>query len=629
MSQYCVGIDLGTTHCVVSYADISNHVEAAGLDECDITLLTIPQWTDLHQWSEQTQLPSFLYQFHATEFSASDLQLPWQTAGLEKDHNLNHFIIGDWARSLGELNAARVISSAKSWLSSQGALQHDLPLLPVCEEDVTDELIRLSPVEALQQLLSYIADVWGARFPGQPLSAQRITITIPASFDPLAKNSIAEIAAKLQFQDMVLLEEPQAAAYHWLYQTSNWREQIKVGDTLLVVDLGGGTTDFSLISAREDDQGALLLERVAVGDHLLLGGDNMDLAVAYAIKQQLAAEGKKIKISQMPTLIHQCRVAKEQLFNNDSLQEVAIALPERGAKLLGKTLRTQLTRSLLHELLIEGFFPQVSLEADPVEIQSSALSRVRLPYAQDVAITRHLAGFLKNRPFPTKLLLNGGVFKASCFTERLMQVFTGWAETCDQQVPELLDHRDLDAAVAIGASYYRVATLHNGVRIRGGVAQSYYVGIESSAPAVPGIPPAQQALCVVAQGMEEGSGAIKVPRTFYLKVGLPAKFHFFGSTVRACDVVGDLLDEDETEALVALPDISVQLTAPDSEQAMSAIPVQLSAEVTEVGTLEIAAIALTSKTSSEMTPAKGMSPQRWKVSLDVRSADANTPTLVC
>ena len=593
-ATYYVGIDLGTTHCLLSYSEIP--VDGAKSGEPELKVLPIPQWVGLNAWAEKSQLPSFLYQFHSSELDASALRTPW---GETQD-----FLVGDFARSLGEQTPDRLIASAKSWLSCGGMASVQLP-----QGDMTD-VIRLTPDQVIERLLRYLADVWQYQFPGAPLAQQALTITIPASFDPQARSRVAEIATALGFADLMLLEEPQAALYQWLYNTLNWREALTVGDTVLVVDMGGGTTDFSLITVHDED-GELSLERVAVGDHLLLGGDNMDLTLAYAVKQKLASEGKKVKANQLAALVQLCRSAKEKLLNDPSLVSVPIALATKGALLLGKTLRTELTQEMLTSVLVDGFFPEVALDAQPDMANNSALSTLALPYAQDAAVTRHLASFLQDRPFPNKVLFNGGVFKAQPFCQRLMSVLNAWADTEIQASVEPLSGGDLDAAVSLGAAYYRFVKAQNGVRIRGGVAHSYYVGIEAARPAVPGMPAPLEALCVVSSGLEEGSPAVLVPKTFHLKVGQPARFRFFGSGIRAEDQIGDLLDEDDTEELQVLPDIEVNLTAESADH----IPVQLMTRVTEIGTLEIEALPADQAASSEASD----EPQRWRVSLNVRA----------
>ena len=400
---------------------------------------------------------------------------------------------------------------------------------------------------------------------------------------------------------------------------------MRVGDVILVIDVGGGTTDLSLIAVTERE-GSLELTRVAVGDHILLGGDNMDLALAHVVKNKLAAEGKTLDHWQVQALTHGCRHAKEALLADVTVDAVPIVVPSRGSRLIGGSIRTELTRDEVARTLIDGFFPEVAVGARPAARSRGALTRLGLPYAQDPAVTRHLAAFLgaqagavddlpgfeprRGGSFlqPTAVLFNGGVFKAGVLAERVLKVLNDWLATDGAPPVRVLAGADLDLAVARGAAYYGHVRRGGGVRIRGGTARAYYVGVESAMPAVPGLEPPIQALCLAPFGMEEGTEAGVPPQEFGLVVGEPVRFRFFGSAVRRDDPVGVLLDDWSPGELEELEEIEATLPA-DARMPGDVVPVRLRASVTEVGTLRLEAI-----------PRSGS--EHWKVELNVRSTAA-------
>jgi molecular chaperone DnaK (HSP70) len=408
--------------------------------------------------------------------------------------------VGEAARALGTKSALRLVSSAKSWLC-QGAVDRRAPLLPLsAAEDVT----KLSPLTATVEYLKHLQHAWDHAHPDAPLAQQLLSIGVPASFDPAARELTAEAARTAGLAQAVLIEEPQAALYSWLGSSGQWRDQVRVGDVILVVDVGGGTSDFSLISVK-DREGELELERIAVGEHILLGGDNMDLALAYFLKGKLEAEGRSLDNAQLTTLTQVARGAKERLLSNAEEAQAPVVVPGRGSKLIGGALKTVLTREELQRVLLDGFFPVVEAGARPVSRARAALTQVGLPYAQDAAITRHLAAFLGKQAGalgrtdetfvrPTALLFNGGVFKSQLLRERVREVIDAWLKAVGAPSVRELPGADLDAAVARGAAYYGWVRTGHGIRIRGGTAMAYYVGIESAMPAVPGLPPPLTAL---------------------------------------------------------------------------------------------------------------------------------------
>jgi hypothetical protein len=396
---------------------------------------------------------------------------------------------------------------------------------------------------------------------------------------------------------------------------------VSVGDVILVVDVGGGTTDLSLIAVSED-QGNLCLDRIAVGEHILLGGDNMDLALAYRIKAKLAAEGKKLQPWQVLGVTHGCREAKERLLADPSLNAVPVVVPSRGSKLIGGTLRTELTREEVTQTLIDGFFPWVDVSEHPEQQTRGALNQLGLPYAKDPAVSRHLAAFLSRQQGaadgllgeshgsfiqPSVVLLNGGVFKAPQLSERMLGLINGWLSVVEAAPARLLQGLDLDLAVARGAAYYGQVRQGQGVRIRGGTASAYYIGIESAMPAIPGIEAPLEALCIAPFGMEEGSEVTLQEREFGLVVGEPVRFNFFGSTIRRDDVAGDQLDDWDPEELEELPEIQANLPA-EGRRSGEVVPVRLVSRITEVGTLCLEAVTLDGK-------------HRWQVEFDVRAPE--------
>ena len=608
-AKYSIGIDLGTTHCALSWVDRT----ASDGEKVVQGVLDIPQLTGPASVEAKPLLPSFLYLPHESELTAADMALPW---GAQQD-----FVVGELARTRGAATPIRLVSSAKSWLCHPGVDRRS-PLLPA---DAPPEVHRVSPLTASIRYLSHLRWAWEQAHPEAPFDAQDITVTIPASFDPAARELTAEACKAAGFQNLTLLEEPQAALYSWIQASGgDWRKQVKNGDVILVVDVGGGTTDLSLIAVLERE-GNLELQRVAVGEHILLGGDNMDLALAYGVARKLAQEGKQLDAWQTRALAHGCRAAKEQLLADANLQSVPVVVPSRGSKLIGGSIRTEVTRAEVLAMLVEGFFPKVAVSDKPQTRARGALTQLGLPYAQDAAVTRHLAAFLSRQAgateqieglegtqpagasflHPTAILFNGGVLKAAQIEQRILEVVNGWLAAEGAEAARLLDGANLDLAVARGAAYYGHVRQGRGVRIRGGTAQSYYVGVESNMPAIPGMEPPISALCLAPFGMEEGTEVALDAQEFGLVVGEPVRLRFFGSSVRRSDAVGTMLDFWGPEELVELQEIEAHLPAAGHASG-EVVPVTLHARVTDIGTLELNAV-----------PVGGS--ERWKVEFDVRA----------
>jgi molecular chaperone DnaK (HSP70) len=609
MADYAVGIDLGTTNCAVSYFDLQKD-QARGPEQ---TMLTIPQLTALGTVEARPLLPSFLYLPHAQEFPAGSLSLPWDPSGAA-------LAVGEFARAHGSKVPTRLVASAKSWLCHAGVDRTSAILPWQAPADVE----RVSPLATSAHFIRHLREAWDQQHPEAPLAQQDVVLTVPASFDAAARELTLQAAQGAGLPQITLLEEPQAAFYAWCEAMGeSFRTRAQPGDVILVVDVGGGTTDFSLIAVTEKD-GDVQLVRVAVGDHILLGGDNMDLALAHAVSQRLQAEGRKLDAWQMNALTYACRNAKERMFQDPALAASPLTIPSRGSSLVGGTIQAELTRHELTAILVNGFFPEIAVTELPRTARHTGLAQMALPYAQDAGVTRHLAAFLTRQAralaaahdapvqvagqafvHPTAVLFNGGVFKAEALKSRVIAMLNQWL-AADQGAPvQELEGAEFDLAVARGAAYYGWVRQGHGLRIRGGTARAYYVGIESAMPAVPGMTPPVKALCVAPFGMEEGSQADVPPQEFGLVVGEPTRFRFFDSSVRRDDRVGTMLeDADSQEELEAAAPIETTLPAQGGDEGRL-IPVNLQAAVTEVGTLELRCL-------------EKNGPGRWKLELNVR-----------
>jgi hypothetical protein len=609
MCTYAIGIDLGTTNSAVSYFKLADAQARGGAQ----TMLGIPQLTAVGVVGEKLLLPSFLYLPNAQEFPGGGLALPWDPTG-------RGGVIGEFARSHGSKVPMRLVGSAKSWLCHAGVDRLGAILPWQAPEDVP----RISPLEASARYLAHLRSAWDHQFPAAPLADQEVVLTVPASFDAAARDLTLKAAQQAGLPKVTLIEEPQAAFYAWLEQMGEgFRKQVKPGDVVLVVDVGGGTTDFSLIAVTAKD-GDVALTRVAVGDHILLGGDNMDLALAHTVNQRLATAGKKLDAWQFNALTHACRQAKEALFADAALSQAPLVVPGRGSSLVGGTIRAELSREELTRLLTDGFFPRTAITEAPQNARRTGLTQMALPYAQDAGVTRHLAAFLARqaramasvhdapvtvagRTFvhPTVVLFNGGAFKAGPLRERVLEVLNAWLAADGGQPVRELAGAELDLAVARGAAYYGWVRHGHGLRIRGGTARAYYVGIETAMPAVPGMEPPVKALCVAPFGMEEGTQADIPPQEFGLVVGEPTRFRFFASSLRREDRAGTLLEDvagnDELEESAP---IETTLPAQDGNDG-KLVPVNLQAVVTELGTLELRCL-------------EQGGPGAWKLELNVR-----------
>lgn len=586
--EHHVGIDLGTTNCALASL-------AAG-STGPVEILDIPQVVRPGECAARTLLPSFTYLPGLGELPEGALDLPWARG--------RDFAVGEFARLQGGLAPTRMAGSAKSWLGHPG-VDRRAPLLPW---KAPGDCRRISPVDASSLYLAHLADAWGQAHPGQPLAEQDIVLTVPASFDPAARELTLAAARQAGLGQVVLLEEPQAAFYAWLEaQGDQWRGQVRVGDLILVCDVGGGTTDFTLISVNEQG-GNLELVRLAVGNHILLGGDNMDLALAHALNQGLAAGGTRLDHARFLQLVHSARGAKESLLSHPEMESARFHVHGSGTRLIGGGISGEVARPLLNSVLLDGFFPPCKADDQPRRQKASGLQEEGLPYASDAAITRHLASFLDQHRGDRKVsavLFNGGVFKSPLLRERVLSCLGAWFPG---EQARCLEGSDMEVAVARGAACYGRAKARGGVRVRGGTARSYYIGVEIPAPAIPGFEPPIKALCVVPFGMEEGTDGPVPGLELGLVVGEPVQFRFLGSNRRKADSMGDSV-EDWHEDIDELTPLATTLAADDPPG--TRVPVRLHSRVTEVGTLELSCEGIRDQ-------------RRWKLEFQVRDNDSPT-----
>jgi hypothetical protein len=598
-SPYAIGIDLGTTNTCLSYIDMAAQSDER-LEAVTVSEFAIPQVTAPGAVEAKSSLPSVVYVAGGPELPPDSLHLPWRAE--------TRLCVGQFAREQGTRVPTRLVHSSKSWLSHAG-VDRSKQILPW---QSPEEVPKKSPGEIATLILEHLRDAWNHTMaqgdPACEITRQAVTLCVPASFDAEARNLTVEAAKRAGFDDFQLLEEPQAALYSWVEANGpRWRRKVSVGDLVLVVDVGGGTSDFSLMAVTEEE-GELQLRRVAVGEHILLGGDNMDLALAFNLKQQIESE-KNIHLDafQLIALTQECRVAKERMLADESLASAPITILGRGSGVVGGTIRSELKRENVDSYLLAGFFPECAYEDRPRRARRAGFAEAGLPYATDGAITRHLARFLglhqdmvaeiieprePGKPvMPTAILFNGGVFRSELLKRRVLSVISSWCESFGLPAPRELGGTSVDLAVSRGAAYYALSKQGRGVRIRGGSARSYYVGFEAPMPAVPGVEPPIKLMCVVPYGMEEGTTCdiSGEPVDLCMWKGEPVAFRFFSSTSRRHDRPGSIRDlsGDQYEEHGAL---ETTVGESDNPEEGEAVEVDLQSHLTEIGVLELGVV---------------------------------------
>ncbi|MEZ5944076.1 MAG: Hsp70 family protein [Planctomycetaceae bacterium] len=593
-SRYIVGIDLGTTNSAVCCIDTT----AA---KPKLQVFQVPQLTGPGQIESRDTLPSFLYEAASGEFPKGALKQPW-------DKSEQPQFVGEFAREQGKLVPGRSVESAKSWLCHPG-VDRTAALLPW---QGSDDVTRLSPVEVSAAYLSQIRSAWDAAHRQNPLAEQDVVITLPASFDEVARKLTIDAAKRAGLPRIHLIEEPQAAFYSWIdTHREDWQDHVSPGQTILVCDVGGGTSDFTLIRVRRLQDGTVQFHRIAVGDHLILGGDNIDLALASFLEPKLSKSGK-LNARQWGSLVRRCRHAKEVLLSEDASEELTISIPGTGSKLIGGSLQVQLSRTETQQLVLEGFFPEVPLDARPAT-KRSGFQEFGLPYAADAGITRYLAEFLQKHatiqlpgeedPQPVRpdvILFNGGVFVSDLLRERVTGLIHSWyAEQVAGWKPLVLMNERHDLAVARGAAYYGLVRRGEGVRISAGLPRTYYVGVDGASADT------ANAICLLPAGMEPGEEIELADRQFSLAIATPVEFPLYHSSTRLTDQPGQLVEVDP-ENFTTLPPIRTVLRSRKNKETTH-IPVRLHARMTELGTLDMWCSEVEGNRS-------------WQIQFDVRSA---------
>jgi len=586
-AQYHIGIDLGTTHTVVAYAK-TRHKNAA------IQIFEIQQLVAPGEVATRDLLPSVRYHPAEGELSAADMA--YSPSG-------DQAVIGTAARALSAKTQGRFVSSAKSWLSHP-SIDHTAALLPWGSNE---DVLKISPLDASASYLKHVRIVWNHQFPDAPLENQNIVITVPASFDEAARSLTLEAAHIAGLHHIRLLEEPQAVCYDWLRRHSNnlssTLENIKL---LLVCDVGGGTTDLTLIKI-DHHSDEPQLSRIAVGEHLMLGGDNIDLALAHLAESRLSNDNKKLSAADLSYLLEQCRIAKEQLLADDAPKQLKVTLLGGGSKLIGGTRSADLHRDEVREIALDGFFP-LSRLTDLPDKKRSGVVEFGLPYAAEPAISKHIAAFLKNHKqaaqnalgtdnnVPDALLLNGGVFRSQPITQRTIDLISSWRDA----PPTLLENQHPELSVAYGAVSYGIAREHKKIKIGGGASRSYFllIGTEKD----------QHGVCLLPRGSEEGNEIILKDRQFSLRLGQPVSFHLVSLSGGNKHKVGDIVPINDD--FHPLPPLAVAFDQ-QTDAANSNITVQLSVSLSEVGTLQIQCVSVDE------------SEQRWDVQFQIRKNKAS------
>jgi len=600
-ASYVIGIDLGTSNCAVAFARLTDHGATAIED------FPIPQLQRPGQVAAQSLLPSCLYIPGEHELPPGSTALPWTESPA--------LIVGEFARWQGARVPGRLVASAKSWLCHAG-VDRTADILPWGE---LTGVPKISPMRASSLFLAHLAQAWDSAHPEAPMAEQEVVVTVPASFDEVARALTVKAAQEAGLETFTLVEEPQAAFYAFTAGRAETLANALAGVQLvLVADVGGGTTDFSLIQVTMGEGGPVL-RRVAVGDHLLLGGDNMDAALARRAEERLRAAGHKLSATQWTQLLQAARLAKESLLGSAGPEQHGVAVASAHSRLVGGILSTTIDRTEAEQLVMEGFFPFCAPEETPRRAARGALQELGLPYAQDTAIPRHLAAFLakhagagfdalgqnQNKPVnpsalprPDAILLNGGVFNSPRLAVRFIDAVSAWWP--DAPRLPLLQHDSLELAVSRGAAAYGLVRRGLGRRIGGGAAQAFYIGLSAESGSF-----TRPAVCVIPRGHEEGQAVAITDRPFTLAVGQPVQFPLYSTTGDRIDLPGHVVEIDDS--FLALPPLHTLFKT--TELNARQIPVHLRATLTELGTLELYCVS-------------NLGDERWRLEFELREATA-------
>ncbi len=596
--RYVIGIDLGTTNSAVAYVDLSRKKR-------EIQFFEASQLVAAGEAAPRPILPSFLYLPGEYDLAEGSTALPWDKK--------RGYAVGEFAREQGAKVPGRLVASAKSWLAHAG-VDRTAPILPW---GVEDEGAKVSPLEASRRYLQHVREAWDATVAkgrdGFFFHEQIVILTVPASFDEVARELTVEAAREAGIPRPILLEEPLAAFYAWLSShEATWQEGMADGQLILVCDVGGGTTDFSLVGIQEGEKG-LRFTRLAVGEHLMLGGDNMDHALARHVETQMLGQPGKLDPRRWHQLVHQCRRAKEELLGHPDLDSVDVALAGASGRLIADTLTGTLTQEQVRRIIVEGFFPIVGKDEKPAARRG--LTELGLPYVHDPSVTRHLAAFWqrfagylrdetgRDKLFPDFILFNGGALAPALIQERIKEIVGLWFEEAAGAgwTPEELNNPRPELAVAVGAAYYGRVRLGEGVRVASGSPRAYYVGVETAEKN--GAEEGHTAVCLVPRGTEEGFQARLEEPDFVALANQPVAFQVFSSSTRLGDGMGEVVHLPPDEVTL-LPPIRTVLRFGKKNEARR-LPVQLAVRLTEVGTLELWC-------ESEQTE------HRWQLRFDVR-----------
>lgn len=599
LSRYVVGIDLGTTNCALCYVDTE-------LSPWTVETFRIPQWVDLEQIERRDTLPSFHYELTEAERATVDFTLPW-----ENSKPSPRSCVGVFARDAGQRHPGRRAASAKSWLSHDG-VDRTANLLPWHgDADVT----KMSPVDASASYLRHLRHAWNHAHPDSPLADQDVIITLPASFDEVARELTVQAAKQAGLPRIYLIEEPQAAFYAWINrQGSDWEAKVRPGQLILVCDIGGGTTDLTLIRVRAAGEGRQVqFHRVAVGRHLILGGDNLDLALAKLAESKIVAQAENeepLSPRQWDRLVQASRTVKETLLSEQRPPAYTINLPSEGSRLLGGATQVEVTAEDVERSLLDGFFPSVELTDRPASGESG-FQEFGLPYAADPAVTKHLAAFLAEHrrsglavdetdaaEYPELVLFNGGVMVSPLIRQRIVASLSHWFASPDDPdwCPHVLAADRLDLAVAQGAAYYGMVRRGEGVRIAANLGRSYYMQVSDTPPT---------GMCLIPGSAEAGQRFRADNLPLELQVGAPVQFPLWASSTRLADPVGQLVPMLDSE-VSPLPPICTALVRGKRSRQVETLRVFVEAELSEIGTVGLYCVEPETN-------------KRWRLEFDIRS----------